>query len=225
MKGKFNCAKEAVKLVEDGMVLGIGSGSTVELFLQELGKRIKVEGLEVYGVPSSYRSHMVALENNVKVVDLLQYPELDLCVDGADQIDSSLNCIKGGGGALTREKIVASASKRVVIIADETKLIEKLVMPVPIEVLPFSYGFVAREIEKLGGVCILREGGRKVGPVISDNGNFIADCDFGVIEDPKDLEFKLRTIPGIVENGLFLSEMIDRVIVGMEDGVRILERL
>jgi len=225
MRAKLNCAKEAVKLVEDGMVIGIGSGSTVEIFLQELGKRIKAEGLEIYGVPSSYRSHMVALDNGVRVVDLLQYPELDLCVDGADQIDSSLNCIKGGGGALTREKIVASASKRVVIIVDETKLIEKLVIPVPIEILPFSYGFVVKEIEKLGGTCMLREGERKVGPVISDNGNFIADCDFGVIEDPKDLESKLRAIPGIVENGLFPNEMIDRVIVGTDEGVRILERL
>ncbi len=225
MKAKLNCAKEAVKLVEDGMVLGIGSGSTVELFLKELGKRIKAEGLEVYGVPSSYQSHIVAVENGLRIVDLLQFPELDLCIDGADQIDSSLNCIKGGGGALTREKIVASASDRFVIIADESKLVEKLSMPIPVEILPFAYGFVAREIEKIGGSCRLREGSGKVGPVISDNGNFIVDCNFGVIEDPRDLEARLNVIPGVVENGIFCNSMIDRIIVGTEEGVRILERL
>jgi len=225
MKAKLNCAKEAVKLVEDGMILGIGSGSTVELFLKELGKRIKSEELEIYGVPSSYQSHIVAVENGIKVVDLFQFPNLDLCIDGADQIDSSLNCIKGGGGALTREKIVASASKRFVIIADESKLVEKLSMPIPVEVLPFAYGFVAKEIEKIGGSCKLRIGSGKVGPVISDNGNFIVDCDFGIVENPKELEVKLNLIPGVVENGIFCNSMVDRVIVGTEDGVRILERL
>ena len=225
MRAKLNCAKEAVKLVEDGMLLGIGSGTTVELFLNELGKRIKGEELEVYGVPSSYQSHIIAVKNGIKVVDLLQFPELDLCIDGADQIDSSLNCVKGGGGALTREKIVASASKRFIIIADESKLVERLNMPIPLEVIPFAYGFVAKKIEKLGGRCELRIGSGKVGPVISDNGNFIADCDFGVIQNPKELEVKLNMIPGVVENGIFCNDMIDRVIIGTEEGVRILERL
>ncbi len=224
MRAKLNCAKEAVKLVEDGMVLGIGSGSTVELFLRELGKRIKAEELEVYGIPSSYQSHLLAVEAGIRVVDLFQYPEPDLCIDGADQIDSSLNCVKGGGGALTREKIVASASKKFVVIADESKLVDVLSMPVPLEILPFAYGFVAREIERIGGICNLRIGSGKVGPVISDNGNFIADCDFGEVRDPKELELKLRGIPGVVESGLFCG-MIDRVIVGTDDGVRFLERL
>ncbi len=224
MKGKLNCAKEAVKLVEDGMVLGIGSGSTVEIFLRELGKRIKAEELEVFGIPTSYQSHIVAVENGIRVVDLLQFPEPDLCVDGADQIDSSLNCIKGGGGALTREKIVAFASKKLVIIVDESKLVKELCMPVPVEIIPFAYGFVYRRIESLGGMCRLREGSGKVGPIISDNGNFIADCDFGRIDDPKELEALLNSIPGVVENGIFV-DIVDRVIVGTEDGVRILEKL
>ncbi len=224
MRAKLNCAKEAVKLVEDGMVLGIGSGSTVELFLKELGKRIKAEELEIYGVPSSYQSHLLAVEVGIRVVDLFQYPELDLCIDGADQIDSSLNCVKGGGGALTREKIVASASNKFVVIADESKLVDVLSMPIPLEILPFAYGFVAKEIEKIGGICNLRTGKGKVGPVISDNGNFIADCDFGEVRDPKELESKLRGIPGVVENGLFCG-MVDRVIVGTDDGVRFLEKL
>ncbi len=225
MRGKLNCAKEAVKLVEDGMVLGIGSGSTVEIFLRELGKRIRAEELEVYGVPSSYQSHLIAVECGIKVVDLFQFPELELCVDGADQIDSSLNCIKGGGGALTREKIVASASKRFVIIAEESKVVERLSMPVPVEILPFAYGFVSKEVEKMGGRCVLRVGSGKLGPVISDNGNFIADCDFGSIEEPESVESELNSIPGVVENGIFPGKMVDRVIVGTDDGVRILERL
>ncbi len=221
---KLNAAKEAVKLVEDGMVLGIGSGSTVEVFLNELGKRIKAEELEILGVPSSYQSHLVAIKNGIKVVDLFQYPEPDLCIDGADQIDAKLNCIKGGGGALTREKIVASASQRFVIIADESKLVDKLNMAIPVEIIPFAYGFVARAIEGIGGECVLRQGSGKLGPVISDNGNFIADCSFGVIEDPKELEVKLNSIPGVVENGIFRSDMVDRAIIGSKDGAKILER-
>ena len=213
-----------MKLIKDGMVLGIGSGSTVEMFLRELGKRIKAEELEIFGIPTSYQSHLVAVENGIKVVDLIQFPEPELCVDGADQIDSSLNCIKGGGGALTREKIVAFASKKFIVIADESKLVDKLSMPVPVEVLPFAYGFVKRRIERLGGTCELRIGSGKVGPVVSDNGNFIVDCNFGRIESPEELETMLNTIPGVIENGIFVN-IVDRVIVGRDDGVRILEKL
>jgi len=219
---KLNAAREAVKLVKDGMIIGIGSGSTVEIFLNELGKRIKNEGIEVFGVPSSYQSHLVAIRNGIKIVDLFQYPELDLCIDGADQIDKNLNCIKGGGGALTREKIIASASKKFVIIADESKLVDKLNMPIPVEVLPFAYGFVAKAIKELGGECLIREGKGKLGPVISDNGNFIVDCSFGVIDKPRELEILLNNIPGVVENGIFCNDMIDNVIIGSKDGFKIL---
>jgi len=224
MNEKEIVAEEAVKLVEDGMVLGIGSGTTVAVFLERLGERNGKEGLKVYGVPSSYQSHFLALKAGIRVVDLFEYPELDLCIDGADQIDAKLNCIKGGGGALTREKIVASASQRFVIIADESKLVDKLNMAIPVEIIPFAYGFVARAIEDIGGECVLRHGSGKLGPVISDNGNFIADCSFGVIEDPKELEIKLNSIPGVVENGILCGDMIDRVIVGFKDGAKILER-
>jgi len=219
---KLNAAKEAVKLVKDGMIIGIGSGSTVEIFLNELGKRIKNEGIEVFGVPSSYQSHLVAIRNGIKIVDLFQYPELDLCIDGADQIDKNLNCIKGGGGALTREKIIASASKKFIIIADESKLVDKLNMPIPVEVLPFAYGFVAKAIKELGGECLIREGKGKLGPIISDNGNFIVDCSFGVIDKPRELEIQLNNIPGVIENGIFCSDMIDNVIIGSKNGFRIL---
>jgi ribose 5-phosphate isomerase A len=220
---KLNVAKKAVELVKDGMLLGIGSGTTVEVFLRELGKRIKAEELVVYGVPSSYQSHLVALEVGIRIVDLFEYPELDLCIDGADQIDENLNCIKGGGGALTREKIVAYASKTVVIIAEAKKFTKKLDIPVPIEVIPFSYGYVKKRLEEIGGVCKLRQGCGKLGPVISDNGNFIADCDFGVIENPEELEKVLNTIPGIVENGIF-SRVVDRVLLGYRDGVKVVKK-
>ena len=222
MNEKEIVAEEAVKLVEDGMVLGIGSGTTVAVFLERLGERIRKEGLKVYGVPSSYQSHFLALKVGVRVVDLFEYPELDLCIDGADQIDKNLNCIKGGGGALTREKIVSQASKRFIVIAEGRKFVEKLSMPVPIEVIPFAYGHVVKKLQEMGGLCKLREGSGKLGPVISDNGNFIVDCDFGEIENPKELELSLNTIAGVVENGLFCN--IDEVILGSKEGVRILKR-
>jgi len=222
MNSKLNAARKAAELVDDGMVIGIGSGSTVELFLKELGKRIESEDIEVWGVPSSYQSHLLAAENGITVVDLFQFPELDLCIDGADQIDPAFNCIKGGGGALTREKIVASASDKFVVIADSSKLVEKLSMPVPMEIIPFAYGYVARKISELGGNIELRQGKGKVGPVVSDNGNFIADCDIA-IEDAEKLEKELNNIPGVVENGIFPARMVDSVIIGYENGARMLK--
>ncbi len=213
---KFNAARKALEYVKDGMIIGLGSGSTVEIFIKELGKKIREEGMKIFGVPSSYQSYILALENGINVVDFLQYSELELCVDGADQVDKNLNCIKGRGAALLREKIIASASKKVVIIVDSTKYSESLNIDVPVEILPFSWGFVKREIEKIGGIAKLRQGTGKVGPVITDNGNFIADCYFGKIEDAEDLEVKLNRIPGVVENGIFPRRIIDVVIVGEE---------
>ncbi|WP_202320784.1 ribose 5-phosphate isomerase A [Archaeoglobus neptunius] len=213
--GKFNAAKLALEVVRDGMVLGIGSGSTVEIFLNLLGERIRREEMEIYGVPTSYQSYFTALRNGIKIVDLEYEPEV--CIDGADQVDAKMNCIKGGGGALTREKIVASASKKVVIIVDESKLVEKLSMPVPVEVLPFGYPYVVKKLHDMGCSEIrLRHGSGKVGPVITDNGNFVLDCNFGVLEDERveRLEEKIKTVRGVLENGIFPKKIIDRVIVG-----------
>ncbi|MET1123724.1 MAG: ribose-5-phosphate isomerase RpiA [Archaeoglobaceae archaeon] len=223
MIGKERAAKTAAELVEDGMILGIGSGSTVELFLRFLGERIRRERLRVYGVPSSYQSHIIAVSCGIRVVDLFEYGELDLCVDGADQVDARMNCVKGGGAAMTREKVVAAASRRVVIIVDESKLAEKLSMPVPVEVLPFAYGYVARRLEERAKEVKLRTGSGKVGPLITDNGNFILDCDFGVISEPKKLELELNSIPGVIENGVFPADIVDSVVVGSNAGARILE--
>ncbi|MEM0203608.1 MAG: ribose 5-phosphate isomerase A [Archaeoglobaceae archaeon] len=222
MSGKVNASKLALELIKDGVVLGIGSGTTVEVFLNLLGEKIKSEGIKIYGVPSSYQSMLLAIKNGIKIVDLAEN-EPEICVDGADQVDSKLNCIKGGGGAMTREKIVASASKKVVIIVDESKLSERLSIPVPVEVLPFAYGYVLRRLSK---ICKpkLREGSGKVGPVITDNGNFIVDCDFGIVEEPKRVEEELKSIPGILESGIFPAEMIDAVIVGNSESARIVKK-
>ena len=217
--GKYNAAKLALKLVKDGIVLGIGSGSTVEIFLNLLGERIKKEEITVYGFPSSYQSHMLAVKNGLKVVDFFEYDEADLCIDGADQVDPKLNCIKGGGAAMTREKIIACASKKVIIIVDEGKLSERLTVPLPVEILPFAYGYVVQRIRELGSREIkLRIGTKKFGPIITDNGNFILDCHFKELDNVKKLEKEINSIPGVVENGIFPSDIVDLVIVGHENG-------
>ncbi|WP_456369361.1 ribose-5-phosphate isomerase RpiA [Geoglobus sp.] len=219
---KVNCAKRALEFVEDGMVIGLGSGTTVRVFVEMLAERVR-EGLDVVVVPSSIDSHVLAVEHGIRTASLLEYPEPDICIDGADQVDMDFNLIKGGGGALTREKIVASASKKFYVIVDESKMVERLNMPVPVEILEFAYGFVKRKIGEMGCLLKLREGKGKLRPVISDNGNIIADVDAGVIENPGELERLLR-IPGIVENGIFLAEMVDGVIVGRSDGAEVLKR-
>ena len=221
-KAKRAAAKEAVKRVEDGFVLGLGSGSTAAYAIREIGKRIREEKLKVWAVPTSYQALLLATENHIPLTTLYEHPEIDLTIDGADQIDAELNMIKGGGGALTREKIVASASKKVIIVADETKLVKKLGVnncPVPVEVLPFAVSYVAREIEKLGGKPVLRKSESKVGPTVTDNGNFVIDAYFGSIETPDKLHAKLKSVSGVIENGLFI-DIADIVILGGKEGIR-----
>ncbi|MEM0214958.1 MAG: ribose-5-phosphate isomerase RpiA [Archaeoglobaceae archaeon] len=222
MNGKYNAAKIALSLIKDEMTIGIGSGSTVEVFLNLLGERIRKEGIRIYGIPSSYQAMIAGARNGIIITDLIE-KEPEICIDGADQVDAKLNCIKGGGGALTREKILANASRKVIIIVDESKLVEKLSMPVPVEVMPFAYGYVLR---KLSSVCKpkLREAKGKVGPVITDNGNFILDCDFGIIENPEELEKELKLVSGVIENGVFPAKMITSVIVGNDFSAKIIKR-
>ncbi|MEM0329761.1 MAG: ribose-5-phosphate isomerase RpiA [Archaeoglobaceae archaeon] len=222
MNGKYNAAKIALNLIKDEMTIGIGSGSTVEVFLNLLGERIRNEGIRIYGIPSSYQAMIAGARNGIIITDLIE-KEPEICIDGADQVDAKLNCIKGRGGALTREKILANASKKVIIIVDESKLAEKLSMPVPVEVMPFAYGYVLR---KLSSVCKpkLREAKGKVGPVITDNGNFILDCDFGIIENPEELEKELKLVSGVIENGVFPAKMITSVIVGNDFSAKIIKR-
>lgn len=221
---KRRAALEAVKRVRDGSVIGLGSGSTVAYAIRELGRRVREENLRILGVPSSYKTFLLAVECGVPLTTLNEHPLLDLDIDGADQIDGELNLIKGMGGALTREKIVAAASKRLIIIADETKLASSLGegQLLPIEVLPFALPLVADRIRRMGGKPKLRERKDGSGPYVTDNGNFILDVDFGVIEDPKDLEPRIKRIPGVIETGLFI-EMADEALIGTRSGVKILK--
>jgi ribose 5-phosphate isomerase A len=212
---KKKAALEAVKHVRDGYVIGLGSGSTAAYAIKEIGKLIQQKSLQVLGVPTSYQAMELATRCNIRLTTLREHPQLDLTIDGADQIDPQLNLIKGMGGALTREKIVASASKRVLIVADERKLVKKLGMnhPVPLEVLPFATSVVMSKIKRMKGRPRLRETSGKVGPLVTDNGNFILDVDFGPIDDPCLLNARLKSIPGIVETGIFV-DMADMVFVG-----------
>ena len=219
---KVRCAEKALEFVQNGMIIGLGSGTTVKEFIKLLSKRVR-EGMEIEIIPTSMDTHILAVEYGIKVTDLLEHPEPDICIDGADQIDSDFNLIKGGGAALTREKIVAQASKKFVVIADESKLVEKLNMPISIEILPFALGYVKRKIENLGFRLDLREGSGKLRPIMSDNGNIIADVHAGEIDNPDQLEKELK-IPGVIENGIFLAEMVDAVVVGKKDGSVVLRK-
>lgn len=223
---KKNAAIEAVKHVNDGFVIGLGSGSTAAYAIEEIGNRVKREELRVLGIPTSYQAFMLAVKNKIPITTLEEHTTLDLTIDGADQIDEELNLIKGMGGALAREKIVASASKKLVIIADETKKVKILGEnnhPVPLEVLPFAAPLVIRRIEKKGGKPAIREAIRKVGPVITDNGNLIIDAIFGPIRKPLELETQIKALPGVVETGLFVG-MTNIVYVGRTSGVEKRER-
>jgi ribose 5-phosphate isomerase A len=217
---KRRVALEAVKHVEDGFVVGLGSGSTAAYVIQEIGRLMHQEGLQVLGVPSSSQAFLLAVQSGIPLTTLDEYPVLDLDIDGADEVDHKLDLIKGGGGALTREKIVASAAKKVVIVADETKLVEKLgsTFKVPVEVLPFALATATAELKKLGGKPFLRESKGKVGAVVTDNGNYIVDVDFGPIDDAEELNRRLKLVPGVIETGLFIG-LADVVYLGKADGI------
>lgn len=225
-KAKKNAALEAVKHVKDGFAIGLGSGSTVAYAAEELGKRIALGELCVKAVPTSYQAFILAVKYGIPTTTLDENPKLDLTIDGADQIDEELNLIKGMGGALTREKIVASASKTLIIIADErkkAKILGENGQPIPIEVLPFAVHSIMLKIKDLGGKPQIREGTGKVGPVVTDNANFIIDAYFGPIKNPAELNIKIKAVPGVVETGLFVG-MADIVYLGKHSKVEKLER-
>ena len=222
---KKRLALEAVKHIEDGFIVGLGSGSTAAYVIQEMGRLTQQTGFRVLGVPSSSQAMILAVRSGVPLTTLDEHPILDLAIDGADEVDNKLDMIKGGGGALTREKIVASAARQVVIVADETKLVEKLgtTFCIPVEVLPFALATTTALIKKLDGKPVLREGKGKVGAVVTDNGNYIVDVDFGAIEDAKELNQQLKLIPGVIETGFFIG-IADIVYLGKPDGIRKLQK-
>jgi len=218
-EAKRRAALAAVQHVKDGFVVGLGSGSTAAYVIEEIGRLIREEGLNIMGVPSSSQAMMVAVQSGVPLTTLDEHPVIDLDIDGADEVDGKLDMIKGGGGALTREKIVAQAAKQVVIVADETKLVEKLgAFKVPVEVLPFALATATAEIKKLGGNSFLRESKGKVGAVVTDNGNYILDVDFGLISDAEGLNRRLKLVPGVIETGLFIG-LADVVYLAKADGI------
>jgi len=221
-KGKKNAAIKAVEEnVKKNMVLGIGSGSTVVYAVERIAEMNSKEKLNLKCIPTSFQSHQLIVEHDLTLVSLDQFPEIDLDIDGADEIDMDLNLIKGGGGCLVQEKIIASNSKKLVIVADfrknSKKLGENWKKGVPVEIIPISYVPLMRKLEKLGGSPTLRMAQAKAGPVVSDNGNFILDVDFGVINNPKELNMKILTIPGVVDTGLFI-DLASIAYIGKEDG-------
>lgn len=208
-------AEESLRLVEDGMVLGLGTGSTVRYFLEGLSQMVR-NGLRVTGVPTSKSTAKLARDLGISV-DEQFVGTIDLDIDGADEIDGKGNLIKGGGGALLREKLVAFNSRKVCIIADQYKFKEQGLgdFGVPVEVFPYMHLNTKRNIEKIGAECTVR----KNGEFVTDNGNLVLDCKFGIIENPNELEAKLRRIPGVAEVGIF-TELCDLVILGGPDGIR-----
>ena len=207
----------AAELVKSSMVVGLGTGSTVAWTIKRLGERVKEECLDFLGIPTSFQAENLAIASGIKLTTLNSHPVLDLAIDGADQVDHNLYVIKGGGAAHTREKVVACSARRFVIVADESKYVQKLTWPVPVEVLPFTFRLVERRLRDLGGKPVLRLGKMKDGPVITDNGNFVMDVDFGVIEDPKGLAAKISPIPGVVEHGIF--DNLDELYLARAGGV------
>jgi ribose 5-phosphate isomerase A len=226
---KRAAAARALDYVEDGMKLGLGTGSTADLFLELLSERLRARGWKVIGTPTSQRTADRARALNIPLADLDDLGELDLVIDGADEADHDLNLIKGGGGALLREKIVAASGKRMLVIADESKLVKRLgAFPLPIEVVTFGHRSTARRlasaVASLGCVDIAPKLRLKEGrPYLTDNGNYIYDCPFGIIPDPPLLARHVSLLPGVVEHGLFTG-MASALILAGAEGIRVIER-
>jgi ribose 5-phosphate isomerase A len=216
---KEAAARASLKFIKDGQVVGIGTGSTAAYFIEALGEKVK-NGLRIRGVSSSVRSRDQAASLGIPMTTLDECPEIDVTVDGADEVDPQLRLIKGGGGALLREKIVASATKQFVIVADATKRVAVLgKFPLPVEVIEFARAVVVRKIEALGAEVTLRQTADGT-PFVTDEHNHILDCHFGQIPDADGLARKLSDMPGVVEHGLFIG-MADVVLVA--NGSEVLE--
>lgn len=225
---KREAARQALSYVEDGMRLGLGTGSTAAEFVALLGERVR-DGLQVIGVPTSEATRRQAEEEGIPLTTLEETPELDLTIDGADEIGPELALIKGGGGALLREKVVAAASERMLVIADQSKLVPVLgAFPLPIEVIPFGLGATEAAIKKvartlaLQGEIVLRKASGSQDPFITDGGHYILDASFRQIPDPEALADALRRIPGVVEHGLFLG-LARIAVVAAEDDIKTLK--
>ncbi|KJE94582.1 ribose-5-phosphate isomerase [Capsaspora owczarzaki ATCC 30864] len=221
-KAKKAAAFAAVdEYVKDGMTIGVGSGSTIVYAVERIVERVKAENLKLVCIPTSFQARQLIVEGGLVLSDLSRHSAIDVAIDGADEADAQLNCIKGGGACMLQEKIVAYNAKRFVVVADFRKKSETLGQQwkagVPIEVIPLAYVPVLRKLESFGGKPVLRMAKAKAGPVVTDNGNFVVDCDFGLIQDPAALDKRIASIPGVVETGLFVN-MAEKAFFGMQDG-------
>ena len=213
--------EKAVEYIEDGMVIGLGSGSTVYWTLKKLGELVE-QGLNVKGIPSSLRTEGWAKDFNIPLTDFSEVRVLDLAIDGADEIDPNFNLTKGGGGSLVREKIVNAHAKKLIIIADQSKMVDELgKFPLPVEVLPFGWQLTAEKIAELGATPVLRE--RDGSVFVSNNANYILDCEFNSIPDPEKLHHSLKQLLGVVETGLFVN-MTDTVILAGAEGTKVIDK-
>lgn len=218
---KKAAAELAVEYVEDGMVLGLGSGTTVYWLLKRLGELVD-QGLNIKGIPSSLRTEGWAKEFGIPLTDFSEVEMLDLAIDGADEIDPDFQLTKGGGGSLVREKLVNAHARQVIIIADGSKMVDRLGnFPLPVEVLQFAWQRTADKIAALGATPVLRERDGEV--FVSNNGNYILDCAFGSIEDPRALHKELKLLLGVVETGLFI-DMTNKVILAGPEGAQVINK-
>ena len=210
-------ADAAIKEVKSGMILGLGSGSTAALMIKSLAGEIRSGKLQnIKGVATSFQSEVLALELDIPLIDLSSVSQIDLAIDGADEVDPGFQLIKGGGACHVREKLVASKANKLLIVVDETKLVQNLnkSFPLPVEVLPNSWKQVKDVISEMNGSSNLRMATKKAGPVVTDQGNLILDVLFNDgIKNPKDIEMSVNNIPGVLENGLFV-DLTDKVLVG-----------
>jgi ribose 5-phosphate isomerase A len=221
-RAKQLAAERAIEQVLDGQVVGLGTGSTAKFAIEGLGRRVR-EGLSITGVPTSIATERLAAKLGIPLIALNDAVYIDVSFDGADEVDPDFNMIKGGGGALTREKLVALATKRRVFLVDETKLVSKLGQSrlIPVEVLAVAWALSARRLKELGGEATLREEAGT--PFVTDNGNYILDCAFGSLEDPASLEKNIKLLPGVVECGLFIG-IADSLVIGFDDRIEVKER-
>ena len=210
-------AEAAVNEVTSNMIVGLGSGSTAAIMIKTLANKIKTGELkEIRGVPTSFQSEVLALELGIPLIDLVSVDQIDLAIDGADEVNPAYQLIKGGGACHVREKLVASRANKLLIVVDQTKLVKNLneEFPLPVEVLPSAWKQVKDVIEDMDAQCKLRMAEKKAGPVVTDEGNLILDVLFnGGINNPKEIELQINNIPGVLENGLFV-DLTYKVLVG-----------
>lgn len=223
MNPKQLAAEHAVQFIKNGMTIGLGTGATSAFAIEAIGKKLQ-QGLSIKAIASSLRSEQLAKNAGITLMPFSEIKSIDIYIDGADEVDRELNLLKGGGGALLREKILAFNSKAFVVIVDEPKLVKYLGnFFLPVEVTPFAIELTMKQLQKLGCTSTVRKQNKK--DYITDNGNFIIDCDFKKIEKVNELHQHINAIPGVVENGLFLNHMVSKLIVGYESGeVKLTER-